>query len=291
MKPEGIEIGDKEKQILDEILEEYKIEENEEGISIKYKLKNTEELQNDYELNPHIAAKEFHRLNEQPKILNESILIMLLVKYEEAIRGLFKDILLKFPVAYLESKTITYADLMKLQTDISIIKNKFIEMEVDEIMRQPISNWFEMLSSKHKIKFLWENNIFDKFKEIYYRRNLIVHNEGIVNQVYLINVSENYTKDIHEGEELRTDEKYINNAFTITQLVLYEMFWELRKISQDKMEVQECLFLMGFEHMIKGEWVLSKFIYNLLVEEKTKMKRIDYVAKLIIGFQLKIWKG
>ena len=201
MKPEGIEIGDKEKQILDEILEEYKIEENEEEISIKYKLKNTEELQNDYELNPHIAAKEFHRLNEQPKILNESILIMLLVKYEEAIRGLFKDILLKFPVAYLESKTITYADLMKLQTDISIIKNKFIEMEVDEIMRQPISNWFEMLSSKHKIKFLWENNIFDKFKEIYYRRNLIVHNEGIVNQVYLINVSENYTKDIHEYKQ------------------------------------------------------------------------------------------
>lgn len=146
--------------------------------------------------------------------------MLLLIRYEEAISGVFKYLINKFPDAYLHDKTITYTELMTMNSDIKDVKEKFLEKEIDEIMRQPISDWYNIFITRHKAKFDKESINFTDFKEIYYRRNLVVHNQSIVNDVYLSNTSTSFKK----GEKVEVDKEYLEVAFKFTEMVVYDTF-------------------------------------------------------------------
>lgn len=216
-----VEFSEKEKGILKSILETYDIQKTDEMGIIQYKIRNQHELEKKFELNPQKANFEYSRLMERPQILNDSTIMMLLIRYEEAISGVFKYLINKYPNAYLHDKTITYAELISMDSDIKDIKERFLEKEIDEIMRQPISDWYDIFISRHKAKFDNQSAEFIKFKEIYYRRNLVVHNQSIVNEVYLSNVE---TK-LRKGERVDVDKKYIEAAFKLTEMMVYDTFW------------------------------------------------------------------
>lgn len=101
-------------------------------------------------------------------------------------------------------------------------------------------------------------------KEIYYRRNLVVHNQSIVNDVYLSNISTTLKK----GEKVEVDKEYLKMALKLTEMVVYDTFWGLKKASSEPQQLQESLFNIGFKHMLNMEWELSEHIYSLLKEEK-----------------------
>ena len=271
-----IEISEQEREILDNILESFDFQQTEELRVIRYKLKNQNELEKNFELNPHKAQLEYSRLMERPQILNDSMIIMLLVRYEEAISGILKYLINKYPEAYLSEKTITYANLISMNSDIEDVKKRFIEKEVEDIMRQPLSDWYEIFTSKHKAQFDIKSEEFVKFKEIYYRRNLVVHNQSVVNEVYLTNVD----TELCNGEELNIDVDYLKEAFKLTEKVLYNTFWGLQKVSNEPQQIQHSLFNIGFKHMLKSEWELSEHIYRLLKEEK-KQNEADKICNTI----------
>lgn len=274
------ELTDKELQVIDSIVDMCDVEEREDGVVVRYKLKNIDSLKEKYELDPRIAVSEFFKLSEQPRIHSESTLMMLLIRYEEAISGIFKYILMRYPDAYLKSKTITYSELMAIDTDIKDIKKHFVEKETEEFMRMPISEWYASFAQKHKVEFGFENKEFEQFKEIYYRRNLIVHNQGKVNDVYLKNVDSTLVENISKGEVLRVDEKYLKNAFEYTQLILYGTFWTLRKLSKESSELENRIFEKGFVHMLNAEWNISEYIYHLMMQDKNQTDANKFCYKV-----------
>lgn len=96
---------------------------------------------------------------------------MLLVKYEEAIAGIYRFLLEAYPQAYLSGKSITYAELVSVESNFEDIKERFIDKEIDEFMRLSISDWYKTFETKHTAKFEFKDKDFDNFKEVYYRRN------------------------------------------------------------------------------------------------------------------------
>lgn len=126
-----IEITEKEQELINEILLEYSTEEKDDGYVVKYKL-NPEIDYSGYEMDPQIAKANFIKLIQQPNILNESMIMMLLVKYEEAIAGIYHFLLEAYPEAYLSSKSITYAELVLMESNINEIKERYIDKEIDE---------------------------------------------------------------------------------------------------------------------------------------------------------------
>lgn len=276
LETDNIKFSEQEKEILDNVLETCEMQKTEEGVIVKYKLKNQSEIEKNFELNPHKAQFEYLRLMERPQILNDSTIIMLLVRYEEAIAGILKYLINKYPVAYLSEKTITYAELIAMSSDIKDIKARFIEKEVEDIMRQPLSDWYEILRSKHKAQIDVKCDEFLKFKEIYYRRNLVVHNQSVVNEIYLSNVN----TDLKKGDELDIDKSYLKEAFKLTEKIIYNTFWGLKKVSDEPQELQEILFNIGFKHMLNSEWELSEHIYKFLKDEK-EQSEADIICSII----------
>ena len=179
----------------EELLSDITINENESGYSVSYKLNEKFANNPKYEINPTKAAREFRKLSERIDIINNTTLILLLIKYEETIAGIFKYIISKFPSAYLDNKTLSYSEILKINSKLDSVKEVLLEREIDEIMRMPISDWYKILKEKHKINFDNLKEVFPKFKEVYYRRNIIVHNNGKINASYLNGVEKNHQEN------------------------------------------------------------------------------------------------
>lgn len=285
-----VKLSENEEKLVHEILDNYEVDETDDGgFKVKYRLKNVEKINDNYELNPLAARTGLMQLIGQPKILNESTLMMILVKYEEAIAGIYRFLVMKFPEQYLNKKTISYPDLMHLGNDIEQIKNRLIEKEIEEFMRLPLKDWYKTFDTNHKMNYLSIENELNDFKEIYYRRNIFVHNHGKVNEIYLKNVENSNFKI---GEKIEVDKKYIEDSFQKVLIILYGTFWELIKISKHEHDsFAKFMFDQGFNYMVKGKWSVSKFIFGLLMHDKNQSEIDRICNKMNYWISLKNSEG
>lgn len=286
---EEFDIPEKDKNVIDDILEIFEITKQEESVCIKYRLKNVEKLKDKYELDPYLARTRSIQLIAQPDILNESTLMMILVKYEEAIAGIYRFLVMKFPDLYLNKKSISYSEFLSSGTDIEDIKKHFVDKEVEEFMRSALKDWYNTFSTKHKMNFSAIDNELVDFKEMYYRRNIFVHNQGVVNEVYVKNV-ENTKYKI--GESLKVDKNYIEKSFRKALIVLYGTFWELIKISKlEHDNFVEFIFDQGYNYMVKEKWDISKFVFKLLMQDNQQAESNRLCNKINYWISIKNSEG
>lgn len=129
----------------------------------------------------------------------------------------------------------------------------------------------------HKYDLSNVEEYIHKFKEIYYRRNLIVHNRGKVNRVYLDNVNKT-AENLKLGDKLKVDKDYVIQAYRISMILVYGILYaSLKSEKEDRDDYLDLLFDNGFEHMMKEDWVISKFIYEILMKDK---KQDDYTINV-----------
>lgn len=233
--------------------------------NLNYKLKNPEKYSHNYDLNPLTSVKRVQSLIQHVNLLNDSVIIMLLIRFESFISEIHRNLLIEFPDTYLKDKSIKYSDLISLNSDVNEIMKSFIDSEVDEFMRKPIKDWYKSFEEKHKCKFVFDDE-FDHFKEIYYRRNIIVHNQGKANKSYLNGIKNSPT--CTSGENLSPSYDYLLDAIDCTRLVIIQTILGLLKICSDKSDrsdVIDSIFLSGYDFMIKNKWKMSKYIFHALM--------------------------
>ena len=281
------EVSEEEQKVIDEVITEYYIDDKEDGKVISYKL-NPEKDFSEYEMDPQVARTNFSKLIQQPNILNESMIMMLLVKYEDSIAGIYRYLLEAFPKAYLSDKSITYSELVSYESDLEDIKERFINKEIDEFMRLPLSEWYKSFESKHKAKFYFNSNEFEQFKEVYYRRNLVVHNQGIVNEVYKKNIT-NCSLDL--GAKLGVNEKYLKQAFLVVRKILIGTVWGLRKTADDIEELNSYLFEYGYKCLKNEEWDLAEYVYAMLLTEEKQLEADKICEQVNLWIALKNKNG
>ena len=115
------EMSENEKKLVDSILDKSEVNKIDEGIRVTFALKDVDRFQDEYELNPIIAIEKVWGLLKQPDALNESTLMLLLVKYEEAIFGAFEFLIKNYPDAYFKEKNISYSELLSFGEDMTRI--------------------------------------------------------------------------------------------------------------------------------------------------------------------------
>ena len=272
-----ISFSEEEKALIDEILEDYSIKPENDSFQVTYKLKDSFSKEG-FEIDPVKAREKAICLYQQQKYLSESVLMMLLIKYEESISSIFRYIIEKYPQAFLSKKSITYSELISMKTDFEGIKRRFVDNEIDEIMREPISDWYSAFETKHKASFLFADNLFDRFKEIYYRRNLVVHNQGKVNDIYLTYVKNTSAK---VGDILYVDRKYLQEAFSLTSLILVDTCFGLRGLADDKGELASWIINeYGYKCLVEKKWEKAKYIYKVVLQDKTVLAA-DFIVATI----------
>lgn len=225
------------------------------------------------EINKGVTA--FMQFAEMPEIHANNTLIMLLIRFEEFIADFFKSLYLYFPAKYLDGQSITFSEISQL--GVEEVKKNIVNREIDLLMRKSYTEWFKIIE-EHKITLLECEKEIDALKEIYARRNILVHNSGIVNSSYLNNVKNSAHKT---GDRLNADREYLENAFNIVKKIINVIFIKTKKLNKcSASEILDEAFAVGYSEMNNEHFVVSAKIFDVLRndrEQKTNDKLMSTV--------------
>jgi hypothetical protein len=229
-------------------------------MTMKYKYKDKNFLGTlGFELDMDKADMEVELYIHLKYMQNYSILLQLVICFEFFITHVFRFLVTAFPDHYLKDQSVSFSQFIKMNHE--TIKEYLIENEVTKILWEGMPDWIKRLE-KHKIDFSCMKTYIDEYYEINCRRNLIVHNDGIVNGIYLGCIE---NSDLQVGDKIYIDPEYLKRTCFIIQTLVYGITIELIKIDhQASSIIIDTIMKNAFEHLKCREWEICIFIYERL---------------------------
>ena len=251
---------------------------NHETRGVIYRIKNPEKLiKKGFELNVQKASSSYRQFYDMPIIHGSNTLIMLITRFEEFISNFISELYTLYPHKYLDKQQILFSEIESL--GIEAIRQKIIAREVDSIMRESYVEWFKLFES-HGMKFDSCKTAMEKLKEIYARRNIVVHNAGRVNEIYIKNVPDTPHA---VNDHLSINDKYLNEAFTTVKIIVFTILIEAVKlIREDKNKYLHNIFEAAYDELVQGQYSLCANIFfqlacNSYVDAQTRtMSQVNY---------------
>lgn len=118
--------------------------------SIKFIIKNKKKLGVEDSFDPEKEAIEFEKYLNMPQLFCEETIIMLIVKFEDAISNLLYCLFERFPEKYLSDKTIPYSEIVKINGN--DLESYVINDLISKTMRKEYVEWFKIFES-HGMNF------------------------------------------------------------------------------------------------------------------------------------------
>lgn len=225
--------------------------------------------------NPEKARQKRMMYAEQRKMFSQSVLSNLIIIFESYLAEIYELLVVFNHKQYLENKQMYVSEIFNLELH-EIIHN-VIRNEVEQ-------NMYDSLKTLDKIK---EKSGFDidryakirkQFEEIYYRRNIYVHNNGIVNEIYLSKVDKRYCSKVEVNQYLSCDDDYLLNAIGLVKKVICSMYYELLNCEICKEQnTFNALSDVGFETLCQKDYSIAEHIYNML----SRHKGFEYIDRAV----------
>lgn len=246
------------------------------GIRMKFKATETPELKNHIE--------NVQKVTNHIELLYKNSFISLLTTVEWFFSQILHFNYDKFPEsAGIQKKTMTLADLKSFGT-IEDAEKILIDTKIEEVLRGNLESWFTTLKTDLNLKLGYIEPIKEELIEIYQRRNLFVHNGGIVNTIYISKVSEEFRKNINLNDSLVINKKYLDNAICKLQkafiLIASELWKKLDKSDKSRGEV---LTDIVYENLLKERWDICEGLTFFIIKDA----ELEVTDKLVA--QLNYW--
>lgn len=196
-----------------------------------------------------------------------SFIVSLVSNYDAFLGGLIRDLFfIKPDVLSASEKNITFSDLMEFES-VEDARHYIVEKEVETVLRKSHSEQFDWLENKFGLPLRKDLEIWPHFIEVTERRNLFVHNRGIVSNHYLDvcrrhDVEFDARPDI--GDQLSVPTDYFISAFeTIFEMgvKLAHVLW--RKVQpQDREKADDNLITIGYSLLSEERYDLARRILD-----------------------------
>ena len=204
-----------------------------------------------------------------------SFIVSLIGNYDAFLGGLIRDLFFVKPdVLSASERNITFSDLMGFGS-VEDARRYIVEKEVETVLRKSHSEQFDWLENKFGLPLRKDLKIWPNFIEVTERRNLFVHNRGIVSNHYLDvcrKHSVEFDVEPQIGEQLSVPTDYFISAFeTIFEMgvKLAHVLW--RKVQPgDLEEADSNLIAVGYDLLSEERFDLARRVLDF---STTTLKR------------------
>lgn len=216
--------------------------------------------------------KKYKRTNTARNLIPKSYVTSLISLYDAYIGKLIKVMLYNKPEMLNGSdKTFSYSTLSIFES-LDQVREHIMEKEVETVLRKSHAEHFEWLEKKLSIPLKKGLDIWPTFIELTERRNLFVHNDGIVSSQYLHvckNHKVNFDKEPKVGSSLKAGPKYFEQGYECIFEIgvkLGQVMW--RKLCPDETEEADSqLISLSLDLIAEEKYKLAiellKFIPNI----------------------------
>ncbi len=234
-------------------------------------------------LHPRIdsSLENVDKITHQKHQLLKSSLISLLSTVEWFFSQVLHFYYDKYPdSAGIKKKTLNLENL-KTFGDVKDAEKFLIDQKIEEIFRGGFESWLSILKDEIKIKSRLAFKEKEKLIEIYQRRNLLVHNGGIVNSIYLTKVAKEHRKDAKIGDELEVTKEYLEDSICKIHLVFTLISSEIWKKIEKKSETrEEILNDIVYSNLLADRWDIAGGISESIFNDEDNASAHRTVAKL-----------
>ena len=234
-------------------------------------------------LNPRIdqAMKAPRKTNYQKELLYKNAFIGLLSSVEWYYSQVLHFYYDKHPeAAGIKKKTMTLEDLKTFGT-VQDAEKFLIDSKIEEVFRAGFDVWMDILKDEVKLKLPYVRPFFNELLEVYQRRNLLVHNGGMVNSIYISKVSSEISKDLKIGDKLTITSEYLENAICKLHIVFTLIAAELwKKLEPNEESRADILNSIAYRNMNQGRWEVSEWLSCFIKDDENLKSRVKTVGQL-----------
>lgn len=232
---------------------------------------------------PQKAREQKYKYDQQREIFLRSILSNIVIIFERYFARIFEFIVVLNPEKYFEGKTVKINALFS--SSLKQIISSEVRKHVADNMYDSL-NTLDMMKDKSGFNINRYAPIQDEFEEIYYRRNIYVHNSGIANDTYINSIAGQYKTKVRKGDKLVCDDVYIEKAIETLKKVICVLLYEFLLATNAKSEGYNLLADIAFASLSNKEYLFCEYIYNILRRHKgfdfadKTMYQVNYMIAL-----------
>ena len=254
--------------------------EADEDLEFSYSIKKNARVKSKY-IDPQNAKRQYNKIEQYESILISSTLSNVIIIFEQYLAKVYQGLILVNPKKYFQNQKIEIANIFNRSVRDIVIE--CVNNEVESNMFDSLKT-LSLISERESININRFVNILDEFEEIYYRRNLYTHNNGVTNHIYLSNIKEKYKKGLEINQKLVTDDIYLRNAINMLYKIVGTLFYEIQVTYNSKYEKWKDRFSESvFELLYKKNYDVAEHLYFILSSCKQfcfrdkAMFRINYI--------------
>lgn len=224
----------------------------------------------------------------QKGILYQSTLINLVVFFEILIGKLIKQRLISYPKSGgIENKSLTLSEINSLGS-IENALDYLIDSEVESVLRKKYEDWIEYFKKNMNVNVDALNQKNNMIVEITQRRNLFVHNKGIINNIYLKKVDPSFTVGLEIGNTIKITEDYLYQSLDLIEHIGIILAMEAWIAIDKKSEVRvELINDLAFNYLEGGRWELANDLYKLILKDKASTSQDKSIANINVWLCVK----
>jgi hypothetical protein len=214
-------------------------------------------------------------------LLYRSALISLVSAAEWLVAQLIRAYIVKHPnSAGIKDKTMTLSDLQELGS-IEDAQNMLIQARIDELMFGSLDDWLKFLHSTMRLSMGYWDKRMDALVEIFQRRNVMVHNNGIVGSSYVKKVAPELREGLDVNASLLIKPEYLEGAIDLVEysfLLISAELWQDLDFA-DEMRAA-LLSTIVIERINSERWLVAEGASEFVMRDKKLSERSQLIGKI-----------
>jgi hypothetical protein len=161
-----------------------------------------------------ITLKRVDDIRNYPKFINEMLIVHLAAVFEAYLADFIKTVLTHNQTLLKSSRGVSYDETFCFG-DIEALRKRLIEDEITRLSYKSFRDQCKFISDTFGISFTSYQDALAKISEMIDTRHLLVHNRGIVNELYKRNVPNSH---FEVGDQRVIDDEYVSDAFETVRI-------------------------------------------------------------------------
>jgi len=157
-----------------------------------------------------------------------------------------------------KEKVSSFEDLTAFES-VADARQHYLNSRIEDILYGSFSDWIAFIKEKAKLSMSYLQTEQNSLMETFQRRNLVVHNGGIVNSIYLSKVAPELTKELSLGDSLEPNRNYLNDridSFERNCILIAAELW--KSLSAEDDERGDVIIEIGFVTLKEKDGGLAK---------------------------------
>jgi hypothetical protein len=227
------------------------------------------------------AMYEYRRANETVDLLYQTSLVSLISAVDFFLSQSIHTYYRNTPGAISDTdKVFSLEDLRRFGT-VEDARASLIEKKATDVMRGSIAGWVGFFKKQAALTMSYVDAHADKLVETLERRNLLVHNAGIVNSIYLSKVDAALRKGTKKGQRLQVTREYLDERIDFFErnsvLIVAELWKKLEPTDEARSRI---LSTVAYRHLQQSRWSIAEGLSYFMMMDKEMDEWSHLVGKL-----------